>query len=1499
MSPQTQEEGTLAFARNMKVDTDGNIVSDYGYNNISSLSSYNIVGHIVGLNNKIYFFASDKIEGTWQNSKIIEYDEFDNKLPIELNTVWNYAGGIIDGYVSTNISGEKILTIGEYFEEGSKVPLKHINLSHLSAESDESLYSQAPKIPLANVTLKGTYVKTIPNGVYVFFVRYKIRKDVYTNWFLCSRPIFSGTSESISTLQGGLKYINYHKDSAKSFILNCNFVFSEYKSLYKEFQLGFIITHDEATEARIWKSFDMPTDNTSLDIYFDYDDISETNIDNLLETTYELYNVGNITSFKNKLYISNYKESNFNPDLTSLANSISLSVVHSNASASDIRNMRYKRVPLTYNYEKGYYEGIRGRVRRGDLDYSISKLAKGSQRENTSVASFKVKWLASENPDVASIYSVENKLIGNAIFGSDTITPYAFLNGLRQIDVHGNLWTYEPSDTPHPWHTKGLTFAYGSCMEQDVAGNHYCQAGTYRFNVFTRHSYNGDHPDIIGWTTRDKGFNDLARASIDSNIKDEIKGLSYFAKCYIEISSGANTYRIGYNTNMDKSNYAGGYSRYVNPGGTLDFVLQYSESFDSSVEKVAYTRYTAKSITDLITNNEESLNNSNTDSNTYFLNEKIKDWVYLIIQQYIIGLDEIGTPILDLSTVQDYEDISQFYPDNVVASSISVVFKKFEFDVDNSDLQVDDETYTKQYDVNLKTTDYTSVCTFSIKSSNLSITNKGVVDGNDNSVSQSSTLMPLSSYKAYAHFVDKHGIITNGYPINNITSDSDAYITQEEGIIKTSIARTTGDVITLNYSIDNQAVSNKGEYDAFFISLVNIGNLVVEGFNYAKADNGTTNIINCLEIDAMLYNINDNITVKIFNASGNLKETVTDAIYYSSGSAYPPLAFGNCGYISWENLEDYTGCTFYVVINRKTDTEKNITLHKASAYIKIEQQTDVALSDGFYGSYFCLVKKPDFKLSSSCYVAGNDIYAINRNSTLTLNDFKSFVQIQTSITRCIRSNFNLNYLSLTEDITDKIFSVGSASSGVKQVAKVINSSTLSFIYELKSMYKDFANKTFKPYDVDYKVDFDNTIRVSNVLSDETFNNSIFKFKAEDYYNVPTDRGTIVNLFAIGNTIYVHTKAGLYKFDANQSIMANNEDITLQESEPFDIGISQVFDSEFGYGGINNKEAGCITFDSYLFYDQFSNHIFAYGGNGQITLIDASIQKILSIYKPIYCRTLHDDVNRRILFEFTTPSYDTFTISYNYKAKAFISVHDISLENTFASRNFAYSYLGNVCKLFDTTNGISSVILDDNLHILKLFGDATKVSIIQFGTHNSAMPDTCFSAAILMFPRQYVRENVEFVTIDTDVVQNPIEEIEEAVDNNNGYYFDLIKAIQHQPVNPIHKMVIITDCCVSTPITGTINDANRPESLKETPPIPNALTDYKGFKYDAGSWNANYFRNALNTNNIYNYPNQPRRTQIPNSDNSSLVYGKYFIINLNFIVSSPIKLESIFINSNKY
>ena len=44
---------SLAFAKNVKAELDGSIVSDYGYEEIEALADYDIVGHIVCLDNKI------------------------------------------------------------------------------------------------------------------------------------------------------------------------------------------------------------------------------------------------------------------------------------------------------------------------------------------------------------------------------------------------------------------------------------------------------------------------------------------------------------------------------------------------------------------------------------------------------------------------------------------------------------------------------------------------------------------------------------------------------------------------------------------------------------------------------------------------------------------------------------------------------------------------------------------------------------------------------------------------------------------------------------------------------------------------------------------------------------------------------------------------------------------------------------------------------------------------------------------------------------------------------------------------------------------------------------------------------------------------------------------------------------------------------------------------------------------------------------------------------
>ncbi len=1449
MSPETVEEGGLIFARNMKIDDDGHLTSDYGYKNISTvvgstdlLAGRTIVGHIVGLDNKIYLFTQKYLSPGFEY-RIFEYDEVSRTIVDTGVTRWTWGGGPIYGCVSTNVSGEKILTIGEEKHANAATPLKHINLSNgYYNVADESLYTQAPVCPTANLALYSTYIETIPSGVYVFFIRYKIRKDVYTNWFLCSRPVFAGTSETTTTIQGGLKYINTHKDSAKSFIFDLSFVNNAAIGLYDEFQLGFIITHDDATDARTWKHFKMPN-NGSLRIYFNYENIQETNIDELLTNTYELYNVGNITNFKNKLYISNYRESNFNPDLSSidLDNAFSLSA----ATIDDSTAQGYADVKLDYNGFKELSDYITynpydyyTRIKTSSSSYKnisaltaseienlltvdISNFYKDTSSEFEDAFMFDVHGHVDQDPDIIYIAGFTNSVYNKTLLGNDftlrydsaghgwgdvglSLTPTEY-NGVYQVRAYS---------TPHPFHGK-LTYGYGVFGETEVPAA-YLPYSTWN-TIPINQSYTSSGKSAAG----DGFLTDAIRNTIARELKKEIAKLNRFILGYATITSGANTYHVTIVTSkdiFDKDNYVGG-----------------TYETDYGIE------------------------NKNNSSNSTIQND-LKEQLSYFISNHIVGIDDNGGIVLAING------------NYIKPSAIEFSFKACEFVLDNGDNvnENNDESYNVRFSATLKSTVYKCICTFGIADSNLDISPK---QSSDTSYSQASTMVPMSTYKAYVHFVDEHNIITNGYPLSStITAGG-----------------TVNDLtkFVLRYSVYTSYLGNlTSTYRSFFISLKNVGDVIVETFG--NTHNNGYNIVQCLEADALLYNINDNITL----VNSNNTVITTNAKYYSSGESIPSIAFGNCGFIAWKSSTAVTG-KLYVKISRSDNNNKEHEkgLVKATPYLPLQQTTNAVISDGFYGGYFCSVKKPSFSLSSTCYVSGNDVYSATRGTVIKLNDFEGFINTQDSSIYFVRSNYNLNYLTLVEDISDHIHRTGSTSNSAKQVVKVINSAILSFIYDLKGMYKNFMNKTFTAYDEDYIVQFDNTIRVSNVLSDETFNNAVFKFEPENYYNVPTDRGIIVNLFSIGNNIFVHTKASLYKFDANQTIMASDTDIKLQESEPFSAGITQIIDSQYGYGGIDNKEAGCVTFDSYFFYDKYSTHIFAYGGNSQVQLIDASIYKLLKHYSPEACITLHDDINHRVLFMFGEGTHMEvfFTISYNYKSKTFVSIHDIDLANTFAGRTRCFSYngkststLGHFCELFnkDTDLSTTEIILED-LNIRNIYGDATWFSNILTHSVQSSM----FNIAVVMFPSNTLREVINFVKYIGEIIENYVVE---------GQDYDVILIPKHNTTNPVKSLQIVTDTCLSNIINTTVDDTVRPD---------HSLTDHKGFKHEIDSWNANYFRSIINSDNIYNYDEDARELQpiTPDlvSDNNSLVYGKYYVLLFNFKDTVPVKFEEVFINSEKY
>lgn len=1449
-SPTNCEEGSLVFAKNVKVDTDGSIVPDYGYDAITVVSDAHkgtIVGHIVGLDNTIYFFFADNV--------IVEYNEL-KKTASTINCAWQYeAGAEIDGCVTTNVSGEKILTVAQY-KEGGNTPLQHINLKYCNTTDDNSVYNQAPNIPIVNLILNTTYAKTIPNGVYVFYIRWEIRDKVYTPWMLCSHPVFAGVNTRIDTIQGGVKYVDTKRDSAKSFIFNLNVLYNTVARLnaYKKFQLGFVLTHDDATVARSWKVFKTDTlkANNTCPIYFDYENVDEVNIDDMQMSIYELYNVRNVANFKNKLYISNYRESDFN-DKTNL-NYLDKAIdgfdnpdYTNGVSNNSNTNSTYNGYVLNFNYSKGYFDTYENNIAIGNLfaygggyysaglTWGITKAVKIGETEFEKAVTFDICWDSDINPDLATVCNINNNIKGFAPFGSMpeglSTTDGGPTRFMKELATYKGLWIYGPrtdnTSKNHPWYnlslkrrgvdykTSPLTFIYGSTESKDVNNIAGARYHVFPFNTTTgTYSATGEtDPTKIGWPSRDKGIDDAARSYIKRNVADEVEGQKYCAIAYMYFTNGATKYYVNFSSNKDNKDYC---------------IDVFSSAYYGSAPLLL---------------NDAGIDNVNNIKN------KLYNYVYnnyLSNNNNIVGLDESGMLIISVTDPDTYNTIE------IPVNSVNVVFKFYEFSTSSPDEigDNDNNNFNVRFDVKLKTTTYEVPITFAPSHT---INNNSSLN-NDNI--QSATLMPYSTYNYYAHLVKANGMITNGIKIAKFTN---------AGVDSNKL-------ITPKFTLDNTIYNISHEYVGWFISIENVGKKIAECFNIVYA-NGK-NYASCLEVDAMLYNLNNKI--KIIDINGR---TVTnEARYASCGVSNPIEAFGNCGFVYWNDGIDHSGEHLYIEIDNDESNKDVHDLIKCTPYYPlVAGEYPVSGTDLFTGSYLCYVKKPTYRLGLNTYVAGKDVYKVNRKNGLSLTDFESYIQMQSSNTVTIHSNFNLNYLSLTTDIEDQIFTIGSASTGYKQAAKVINSAQLSFIYELKSMYKDFTNQVFRSYTEYSRTQFDNTVRVSNVLSDETFNNSVYTFAPNDYYNVPTNRGIIVKLIAISTYIYVHTTGALYRFDGSETITSNDKTIQLKESEPFVNGITAILDSQYGYAGLTDKHSAVATFSDYYFYDSVSNHIFGFAGQGGIKIIDTSIWELLKYYKPTTCNVISDEINNRIMFDFGWTDKEgthSFCISYNTLTNTFVSLHDLSLNNAFNSRRNCYSYKKNLVSLFG-----------GNTDMTEHYGDDAKADCyIKDYCTTDKRTDTGYVVDVVLFPDSGVN------------VINSVHYIARLLIPFANMPHNYITPIGYSRTSPVNNLFVWSDSAESN-VVDSNNDAS-------------VLNSYKGFSYDKGQWTVNYLRNILNAGNIYNYTDnyqvdkkddkgnitQVHRSLI--SDQNSLVYGRYFVISLMFN-DKPFKLESIDINKEIY
>ncbi len=1410
-TPSIVENNSLIFAKNIRVDIDGSIHRDYGISPLSirkekdtdndfnylniirkiksdidyyeydksyyvavanKLNTFIIenIGSIVGViadSNDFYIFLYGD-STLYEISLIVKYTEETDRFSF-CNCNWNYSGGTITGCIITNLTGDKILNIGET-NTNNIVPFKSINLTISDINDNEAIYTQTPNVPLTNLNFLNTFAAVIPNGVYQFFVRYRISENFYTNWFPASKELFAGNKNTVVTSFGKLEYLNTHRDSDNSFTFNVEHLIEENKSNYKDYQIGFILSHDDAIYARAWKHFSFEA-NT---INFDYksQDSEELEIIDFIKPTYGLYNVGNITSFKNKLYISNYTETNFNEDLQSIANDIQ---IHINAEEGN----------ETYNGKPIHKVTVKNKQ-------VISGLKIGET----------VKYFYGENSIFRDIICRPEGNINEINYISEAILDVC-------NNVKGNIEVYseEKEGIKILCKIDSLEFAEKTVKEKYKNSKDGLTTYKHEFDEHTIKSITFD--DII-----------VSKDNLVSKLHNTPRYLTESCNWMKSDGSVGNVViikikrecRVTETKKYNNNNGTKPYNPDDNPG--------YVDSTSSTKNK----------------EQQEEISISRPTTNNEGYSEKSREF-----------------------TVQYYQNI------------------KITFLADSSKLNFSDAS---------------------------TLINK-------------TTLIPYQRYKFYVHFVKSSGEITNGYECFNGQELIPDYQAKCKVLYPTF-----------------KNINIPDGYEACFFSIFHTGVITSTIFDITNSPEDKIKEGRSFDINMMLVPNSKNITIK----QGTF-ETNTGTYHYSSDASYSRY-FGADGVITFNqgNIDKFNidnNSLAYSITDYVASDSENIELIKCTPFITKDKLKDISsnikscyLENNNMNllGYICDVSPLNKERCFNYYSDGSSIY-YKSTSGYTSNDFVDGSDIKldelykyadaeiedykklanfgliSSVNNTIYSNYNLNFIALSEEpkMTIKTYyntdannvetSEKAKSTGVSTFLRLLSSQLLSDIYELPSMYKTYTRKTYSIYKDDEINKFDNTVRSSILYGDENKVN-ILTFDANDYYNIPTNRGIIVNLVSVGDAIIVHTKDSMFKFIGSNNITSSNGEILTTESKPFDTGVSEVFGSDFGFAGIQYKQDHIITENGYIFFDRDSKIVYAYAGNGQISKLSDSIEKLFN-HRPIYNITFANDYyNNRfflsIMFYEDVKNgnevkrvYYPVTLSFNFseQIKSFVSLHDFYYHYAFNTKTNCYFLTTDnkdICAIDKNNLGVYTKVelLNDKLYPkrretfrkqINTFDDKNEIIL---KTHNI----NSFNSIV------DVIYNVEYERIKTlNSISWCGKQIKKEFVNVNP---DSIESLcMAEPINtiediPCSKIRIYTDTC-ATNLLDCEDKSN------------NSINNYKYPRYNQGLWTFNYFRNILNAGR--------ENKVVYSGDNNSLIEGKYFVV--RFVFDKDFKLETLYFNYN--
>lgn len=1453
--PKDCDSLSLVNATNVKVTNDLTLISNeedlrrnkiiFGaLNKKFGGNSHSIIGAIP-CNDEIIIFASGK--GT---SVIARYNEKENECKIIYNGSLLNNINKIKGTFTYNVNNDLIIAISLY-NTNTDEPLRVFNLGKFNDTNidnnqfKDEISSIIPEVKLPSIKnhyyVKGSCYK----GWTYLYIRFKINKTDYTQWYNFGYPIFvddiyrqqifrycfyqyrvgRNAAEldlyNVDDFDGHSSvpmdgfgtgcydgFSNNSEISNTTFAINLNF--NSFNN-FNQYQLGFVCASKAYTKA--FTTNDRNISNTNY--VFNPKYLSEGSITEFITAYYNYYNVKNIINYKNRLYISNYKEQTLNKKIDqSIINNVFISL--------KVNTTNFAFSSITKNITSTLKQIVTLTEKRKDIKSGQEQLKTPKQYflDINSISN-----ITNQSIPFNKILNVDNsinlivKLTKNGTTTKETI-PINSITIIKDPSDNSTLPGYCKIKIG-----KNIYDLIEYCFETDIDSN-----GNYiNFKIFNATNY------IISFQKKCidtiSSFTDRLKES--TLIPGEV--YSFYIHYIDKYGHATNGYKIKNKTYITTD--TGGIR--LTPIKIYFPGKNFTEAYIAVEEQ-----YTVKDFKKIL-NLGGDLPIYNMDKS----NNKLINYPFVVVSKsnaknYLLSL---------------YGDL---FADNITKYDDIKVANIFNSGNVNGDTTGNFGAYINENNERL----------FKIPEEECYSTYEGIVNYK-------------YGLKVTAEIPEDYIGYFISYEKFESTKKVTGFLTNNDSREISAIEYNVGQGVTFKNYENNKVSSDMYLYSSIF----DIKDSLSTDYNFLRIKAKSTKYCK--------HNDSGNITIITEGNNGFIAEiSRSDILYRNSSISY---AYDlNKSLISYTAIQD----KIYPIDNYKLVVADSVKDDRGglSTAIKLKNIESLFISDdkyrvntyiaslyNYHNKLYVNKEKTLIRIGNIIYGSGtintdindgfNGVYTYdgvivyNGNGVTFNSENNNLYNTRGKLSKSIPDNSDKNIgLSVLDETSEKVFHLNIPFLNYIQFpvidtyyyeSKYFNNNPQNVIFSIikpdeqdvnakgywpglivepknsidlfsnpQGSQDDFIPTVYNNYrdDILNITQFDKTIRRSNVIQDESTVNAWRQFPTEGYKNINENKGIITNLVGIGVYLLVHTEHSLFMFNGDATLQTKDKSLQLLQPDAFDTNYVEVFTSDLGFGGLQDDLAFIVDQFGYIFYNNDFTRFYKFD-NGQLSLIDQDIYLYLQDNKPTNVRFGNDKFNKRLLISLNLSNNTTKTLSYNYELGNFVSFHDYNFIQGYNTKSKLYLLSGN--NLYNFTDAKS------------------------YGTYESSSFYTTYPSSISIILNEdydaikfleFIKYNVRKVSKSNSLVT--ISPVKEGMQPYAGDILEIFSEFTNTGEIDIN--------------IDTTNKFNR----------------YSKPWFELGNWNFNYFRNKISTYNG------------SGSDKLTRIYGNYIVIKFTFDNKDKVCIE---------